>query len=99
MPVIATLRVVPAYPSVNAPPPERVRDAANRLRGLGLEVVNTGRYSVIIAAEEGLFEEVLGVRAPQEDAGLAQNFQPRERSLRGIVDRVEIAPPAQFLDV
>lgn len=99
MPVTATLRVVPQAPGADAPRPERVRAAAARLRNLGIEVVNTGRYSVIIMTDASRFERVLGVRPPEFDAGLAQNFLPREKSLRGVVDRVEIAPPVRYLDM
>lgn len=96
MSVTATLRVVPQ--GVGMPRPDRIRDAVARLRELGIRVVNTGDYSVIIMTDEGRFERVLGVRVPNHNGVFAQDFLPREQSLRGIVDRVEIAPSVRYLD-
>jgi len=97
MSVTATLRVVPQGTEV--PRPDRIRDAAERLQELGIRVINTGQFSVIIMTDERRFERVLGVRAPARNTLFAQDIQPPERSLQGIVDRVEIAPQVQYLDM
>jgi len=99
MPVTATLRVVPSPVGSVEPRPEQIREAVRRLGMLGFRVVNAGHYSVIVQSDARRFEDVLGVRAPGRNKGLATDFRPRDSSLVGIVDRVEIAPPAQFLDM
>ncbi|MGM9484858.1 hypothetical protein ACS5PN_26935 [Roseateles sp. NT4] len=97
MPVTATLRVVPL--GNDAPPPEVIRDAVARLRDLGIRVIDAGMYSVIVMIDPVRFERILGVRAPGEGELLAQDITPRERSLQGVIDRVEIAPPVTYLDM
>ncbi len=99
MPIIATLRVPAEHHNERAPTAARLAVAAQVLRNAGIDVLSTGHYSVIISATAVAFANVLGLQPPEEDQGMAQNFTPREPALHGLVDRIEIASPAQYLDV
>ena len=96
MPVTATLRVV--YPSNGSVENRRslIHAAAERLRELGFEVLTEGRISIIVQADARQFSRVLGVPALTPNMKFVSDVYPSERSLVGLVDRVEVAGPSVY---
>lgn len=91
MDIMATLHVT----AVDArrkqtPAPERIIDAVMRLSRLGFRVQGFGKYGVFVNVDDAVFERMLGLPVPGPQ-GCSTPMQPCERSLVGVVDRVEVA--------
>jgi len=81
--------------SNHRPEPARVQRAADSLRGLGFEVVRAGRYGVSVKADRQRFEVELGI-APGHAEGAGVAISPRDNALTGLIDYVDILPPASL---
>jgi hypothetical protein len=77
------------------PEPARVQRAADSLRGMGFHVVRAGRFGVSVQGDRQRFEEELGI-APGQTAGTGIVISPRDRALTGLIDYVDILPPASL---
>jgi len=84
---IATLRVVG----------KDIPMAAIKLRSVGFDVRGQGKLSIIVEGEGDVFLRNLGFTPP--GGYFCRDFVPHNVILIGVVDRIEIAGPVEWLDI
>ena len=91
----ATLRVRPEGENSARPTRDRVQEAAEALRQRGFDVFHLGRFGVSVRGESPLFEREFGVHLLKDRATVAE-LELHNSTLAGLVDLLEVAPPAQL---
>lgn len=95
----ATLRVVPDNTGsvVPRPSPQKVGEAARQLNELGFQVLRESRFGVDVLGSADQYLKHLNVHIPSSEGPFVAPVQEPAKTLRNLVDSVEVVPPVKLL--
>ena len=81
---------------VPRPSPRRIEQAASALKALGFNVVGRSRFGLEVEGTPELFRETLHVKLEEGERGFASPVTEPVKSLKNLVDYVELLPRPQY---